>query len=95
MQGILGADLPRASPLFRDLVIVPAHDKRRRKRFQQALAACNEQFGAALERLLNQRQGSKPVARHVLAANTAGVWQSFLVPLGRWVEERSRQADPT
>jgi antitoxin MazE len=35
----------------RALVIVPAHDKRRRKRFQQALAACNEQYGAALKRL--------------------------------------------
>ncbi|MHB1036006.1 MAG: AbrB/MazE/SpoVT family DNA-binding domain-containing protein [Pirellulales bacterium] len=33
------------------LLIVPAHDKRRRKRFQQALAACNEQYGEALKRL--------------------------------------------
>jgi antitoxin component of MazEF toxin-antitoxin module len=35
----------------RALLIVPAHDKQRRKRFQQALAACNEQYGAALKRL--------------------------------------------
>jgi antitoxin MazE len=35
----------------RALLIVPAHDKRRRKRFQQALAACNEQYGEALKRL--------------------------------------------
>ncbi|MGD0897474.1 MAG: hypothetical protein ABR915_06525 [Thermoguttaceae bacterium] len=35
----------------RALVIVPAHDKRRNKRFQQALATCNEQYGEALKRL--------------------------------------------
>jgi antitoxin component of MazEF toxin-antitoxin module len=35
----------------RVLVIAPTHDKRRRKRLQQALAACNEQYGAALKRL--------------------------------------------
>ncbi len=35
----------------RALVIVPAHDKRRSKRFQQALEACNEQYGKALKRL--------------------------------------------
>jgi antitoxin MazE len=35
----------------RALVIAPTHDKRRRKQFQQALAACNEQYGAALKRL--------------------------------------------
>jgi len=35
----------------RALVIVPEHDKRRRKRFQQALTACNEQYGDALKRL--------------------------------------------
>lgn len=33
------------------LVIVPEHDKRRRKRFQQALDACNQQYGEALKRL--------------------------------------------
>ena len=33
------------------LVIAPVHDKRRRKKFQQALDACNEQYGAALKRL--------------------------------------------
>ncbi len=35
----------------RVLVIAPSPDKRRRKRFQQALDACNEQYAAALERL--------------------------------------------
>jgi antitoxin MazE len=35
----------------RALVIAPVHDKRRRKQFQQALAACNEQYGKALKRL--------------------------------------------
>ncbi len=35
----------------RVLVIAPTPDRRRRKRFQQALAACNEQYGAALKRL--------------------------------------------
>lgn len=35
----------------RALVITPTHDKRRRTRFQQALTACNEQYGKALKRL--------------------------------------------
>ena len=35
----------------RALVIVPAPVKGRRKRFQQALVACNEQHGEALKRL--------------------------------------------
>jgi antitoxin component of MazEF toxin-antitoxin module len=35
----------------RALVVVPAHGKRRRKRFQDALTACNEQYGRALKRL--------------------------------------------
>ena len=35
----------------RALVIVPAQDKRRSKQFQQALEACNEQYGKALKRL--------------------------------------------
>ena len=35
----------------RALVITPAHNKRRRARFQQALNACNEQYGKALKRL--------------------------------------------
>lgn len=35
----------------RALVVVPAPDKRRRKRFQGALTACNEQYGKALKRL--------------------------------------------
>jgi antitoxin component of MazEF toxin-antitoxin module len=34
----------------RVLVIAP-HDKRRRKRFQKALDACNEQYAPALKRL--------------------------------------------
>ncbi len=33
------------------LIVVPAHDRRRRKRFQDALTACNEQYGKALKRL--------------------------------------------
>ncbi len=33
------------------LVVVPAPDKRRRKRFQDALTACNQQYGPALKRL--------------------------------------------
>jgi antitoxin component of MazEF toxin-antitoxin module len=35
----------------RALVIVPANDKRRRKRFQEALQACNQQYGKTLKRL--------------------------------------------
>jgi antitoxin MazE len=35
----------------RALVVVPAHDKRRRKRFHDALTACNQQYGKALKRL--------------------------------------------
>ncbi|MHB8900116.1 MAG: AbrB/MazE/SpoVT family DNA-binding domain-containing protein [Thermoguttaceae bacterium] len=35
----------------RALVVVPAHDKRRRKRFEDAVTACNEQYGKALKRL--------------------------------------------
>lgn len=35
----------------RALVIAPAHDNRRRKRFQQALTACNDQYGETLKRL--------------------------------------------
>ena len=35
----------------RALVIMPAHDKPRQKRFQQALAACNKDYGQALKRL--------------------------------------------
>jgi len=35
----------------RSLIVVPAHDKRRRKRFQDALTACNRQYGKALKRL--------------------------------------------
>ncbi|MBM4091783.1 MAG: AbrB/MazE/SpoVT family DNA-binding domain-containing protein [Planctomycetes bacterium] len=35
----------------RALIIVPVRDKRRRARFQNALAACNEQYGKALKRL--------------------------------------------
>jgi len=35
----------------RALVIVPARDRRRQKRFQQALTGCNEQYADALKRL--------------------------------------------
>lgn len=49
-------DIDQETPLEittdgRALVIVPAHDKRRRKRFQDALAASNRQYGKALKRL--------------------------------------------
>jgi antitoxin component of MazEF toxin-antitoxin module len=33
------------------LVVVPAHSQRRRKQFQDALTACNEQYDQALRRL--------------------------------------------
>jgi antitoxin MazE len=51
---LLGIDEKTALDISTDgraLVITPARDKRRRKRFEQALAACNEQFGATLKRL--------------------------------------------
>ena len=35
----------------RALVVTPAHDQRRRKRFQEAVTACNQQYGQALKRL--------------------------------------------
>ena len=35
----------------RALIIVPAHGKRRSKRFQKVLGACNEQYGKTLKRL--------------------------------------------
>jgi antitoxin component of MazEF toxin-antitoxin module len=35
----------------RALVIVPAQEKRRRKRFQNALVDCNLRYGKALKRL--------------------------------------------
>lgn len=35
----------------RALVVVPVHDRQRSKRFQDALTACNQQYGKALERL--------------------------------------------
>jgi antitoxin component of MazEF toxin-antitoxin module len=35
----------------RALVVAPANDKRRQKRFEDALAACNRQYGKALQRL--------------------------------------------
>jgi antitoxin component of MazEF toxin-antitoxin module len=35
----------------RALVVSPAQDKRRKKRFQEALSACNEQYGEALKKL--------------------------------------------
>ncbi len=33
------------------LVVAPVRDKKRRKRFEQALAASNERYGKALKRL--------------------------------------------
>lgn len=35
----------------RALVIQPTKEKRRRKRFDEALATCNQQYGKALKRL--------------------------------------------
>jgi antitoxin component of MazEF toxin-antitoxin module len=35
----------------RALVVTPAHDKRRQRRFEDALTACNQQYGTALRRL--------------------------------------------
>ncbi|MGA2063504.1 MAG: hypothetical protein ABSG86_00965 [Thermoguttaceae bacterium] len=35
----------------RALVVVPARGTRRRERFQDALAACNQQYGKALKRV--------------------------------------------
>jgi len=35
----------------RALVILPAQEKRREKRFQDALSSCNERYGKALKRL--------------------------------------------
>ena len=51
---LLGIDERTALDISTDgraLVIAPAPDKRRRKRFEQALTACNEQYGEALKRL--------------------------------------------
>ncbi len=51
---LLGIDQGTALEITTDgraLVIVPAHGRRRRKRFQDALAACNRQYGKALKRL--------------------------------------------
>jgi antitoxin component of MazEF toxin-antitoxin module len=33
------------------LVVMPARDRRRAKRFEDALTACNQQYGKALKRL--------------------------------------------
>jgi antitoxin MazE len=35
----------------RALVVAPSRDRRRRKQFEAALAACNQQYGKALKRL--------------------------------------------
>ena len=35
----------------RALVIVPSQEKRRRKRFEEALTACNDRYGKTLKRL--------------------------------------------
>jgi antitoxin component of MazEF toxin-antitoxin module len=51
---LLGIDEGTALDISTDgraLIVAPAHDKRRHKRFQDALIACNEQYGKALERL--------------------------------------------
>ena len=51
---LLGIDEQTALEISTDgraLVIVPAQEKRRRKRFQDALTECNQQFGKALKRL--------------------------------------------
>lgn len=51
---LLGIDEQTALEISTDgraLVVVPAQDKRRRKRFEGALTACNEQYGKALKRL--------------------------------------------
>ncbi len=51
---LLGIDEDTALDISTDgraLVVTPAQDKRRRKRFQDALTACNQQYGKALKRL--------------------------------------------
>ena len=51
---LLGIDEETALEISTDgraLIVVPAQDKRRRKRFKTALAACNTQYGTALKRL--------------------------------------------
>jgi antitoxin component of MazEF toxin-antitoxin module len=51
---LLGIDertILNISTVGRALIIVPAHDKQRARRFQEALAACNEQYGKAMKRL--------------------------------------------
>jgi antitoxin component of MazEF toxin-antitoxin module len=51
---LLGIDEQTALEISTDgraLVVVPVRDKRRRKRFESALTACNEQYGKALKRL--------------------------------------------
>ena len=51
---LLGIDEKTALEISTDgraLVVSPARAKRRVKRFNDALAACNEQYGKALKRL--------------------------------------------
>ena len=51
---LLGIDEQTALNITTDgraLMIVPADDECRRKRFQHALDTCNEQYGNALKRL--------------------------------------------
>ena len=51
---LLGIDERTALEISTDgraLVVVPAHDRQRRKRFQDALTACNQDYGKALKRL--------------------------------------------
>ena len=51
---LLGIDERTALELSTDgeaLVVAPVRDKKRKKRFEQALAASNERYGKALKRL--------------------------------------------
>lgn len=51
---LLGIDEKTALEISTDgraLLIAPSPDNRRRKRFQQALTTCNEQYSEALKRL--------------------------------------------
>ena len=51
---LLGIDENTALEISTDgesLIVAPVRDKKRQKRFEQALAASNERFGKALKRL--------------------------------------------
>jgi antitoxin MazE len=51
LLGIDGQTTLEISTDGRALVIVPVQEKRRGKRFQDALASCNVQYGKTLKRL--------------------------------------------